>query len=66
MYEQFGARVDGDKVAFQLFVPNPELFGDPEIETIRVAGDFSTRVPWDLGGLCETLFEEVKSDCRAE
>jgi pullulanase len=48
MYEQFGARTDGDNVTFRLFVPNPGQLGDPEIDTIRVVGDFSATAPWNI------------------
>jgi 1,4-alpha-glucan branching enzyme len=48
VYEQFGARVEGDTVTFRLFVPNPARYGDPEIDTIRAVGDFQPAGPWDL------------------
>ena len=48
VYEAFGARVEASTVTFRLFVPSPELYGDPEIDVIRVVGDFAAADPWDV------------------
>jgi 1,4-alpha-glucan branching enzyme len=58
MYEQFGSKVDGSSVEFRLFVPDnsidPKQYsrgGAPRIKTLRVVGDFQSRVggvDWDV------------------
>ena len=57
MYEQFGPRLDGKKVEFQLFLPDrtvdPSQYsrgGEPHIDEVRVVGDFQSALggtDWD-------------------
>jgi hypothetical protein len=51
MYETFGARVTGDRVEFNLFLPDmrrdPTQYGRgglPRIRTIHVRGDFESQI----------------------
>src|SRR4051794_33127068 len=68
VYENFGAQVVGSTVTFNLFVPNPSDFGNPEIKTVQVVGDFLPGGAWRVHEAPTLTPEVIGGDvlCRHE